>query len=130
MTDKAHEYVATLRAGYSAEDDATAMMIAHAMATKITDEMLDADEGDEVIVTQVIDYNLPDTTAEIRLVLAKARNVLIRTRIASMIDVAKEVDKVIFALDHGDYQSMMPYDHGRFMDIMEKTLNGENPVDA
>lgn len=128
MSDVKRQYVATLRASFEAEDDAQALLIADDIATQGLDKILEAEEGDTIIVTQVIDYAPADTPQEIINVLAKARNTLILTKMQPMIDLAREVDKVIFSLEKGDWVGFAPYDYGRFMELIELVINGGAPA--
>lgn len=120
-------YVATLRASYDAPDDATAMVIADDIRTQGLDKILQVEDGDDIVVTQVIDYSPADTPQEIINVLAKARNTLIKTKLQAMIDLAREIDKVIYSLERGDWTSFAPYDFGRFMELLEIVIAGGSP---
>lgn len=120
------EYVATLRATYKAGSDAEAELAAHRMAELIREEILDDEEDDDIYVTQVISTEPAVIAEEIISVLARARDTLIRTKLSHCVDVAREVDKVCFALEQGDLESLVPYDYGRFFDRLEEVLKRAN----
>ena len=123
------DYVATLRAGYQASDDATALIIAEHIAQLARDNALELEEGDEILVTQVIDFAPADVPQEIIDVLVKARNTLIKTRLSPMIDLARELDRVIFSLEHGDFDAIMPYDFSRMPEFIVQILKeGKAPI--
>jgi len=90
------------------------------LADKINSEL---DEG-EVVVTEVIDNPTATAPEELLLRFRDTRDRLIRTRVAGCVDVARELDKVISALEHADYSMMSQYDYGRFTSIMDRILNG------
>lgn len=117
-----HQFVATFRATYKAESEVEANLIAYNIEELVTQEILDEDEEDEIVTTQVIDTEPAVVVDEMLNVLAKARDTLIKTKLQSCVDVAREVDKVCFALEHGDLKSIVPYDYGRFMDRIEHII--------
>lgn len=120
------EYVATLRASFQCENDAEALLVAHDIAEMARGGILEEAEGDDIVVTQVIDYAPADTPQEIINVLAKARNTLIKTKVSKMLDLARELDMVIFSLEKGDFELIAPYDQ-RFMDLVEQVISGKAP---
>lgn len=117
---EAHQYVATLRASFAADDEVQAQLAADNMAEAVR-ELLDEDT-DDVVVTQVIDTEPAIVADEMVNVLARARDTLIKTRMMSYVDLAREIDKVCFALEYGDLQTLVPYDYGRFMERVEQLL--------
>ena len=120
------EYVATLRASFQADNDAEAMLVADDIGTAALIHVLEEDAGDEIIVTQVIDYAPADTPQEIITILTKARNTLINIKLQKFLEMARELDILIYALEQGDYDLYSPYDQ-RFMDVVEQVLKGESP---
>lgn len=123
------KYVATLRAVYEADDDATAVFIADKIRENGIADMQE-DEGDSLDVTQVTNSGLDLTPDETLSVLRKARNLLIKTRIKQCYAQAKELDRTIYALSIRENPNiaMGTYSHGNFMDLCEAILmNGEEP---
>lgn len=115
------QYVATIRAQYDALDDAEAMLIADDIMTKGGVD-LELEDDDEIVVTQVVSTAPADTPEEIIDVLARARDTLILFRVNAYINLAKELDKFIYAIENHDEDMIMAYDHGRFMDVMRSVL--------
>lgn len=125
-------FVVIFHAAFEAEDDASAAMIAAQMVENAGKD-LEADAGDEVWVSQVLGLDVQSITPEEALVrLRVARNVLIRTRSVICIEVARELDKVIWQIAHNDLESnsLAGYDYAQFVDLCEAiVLRKENPND-
>lgn len=121
------DYITTFRAFFKAPDDATADIVAYDIQ-QAAKALLDEEDGDEVVVTQTTSLGIPTSPAEMIPPLAVARNILIRSRRQGMVDLARELDRVIFALEGGDFAQVRTYDYGRFMDLMEEVMRGGNPV--
>jgi len=123
------KYVATLRALFQAQDDATAVFIADKIRENGAVD-LEEDEGDSLDVSQVTSSGLDLTPDETIVVLKKARNLLIKTRIKQCYNLAKDLDKVIHSLLVKENPEIVygTYSHGDFMDLCEKILMlGEDP---
>jgi len=120
------EYVATIRLGYKAESEVDATLIADSVVTEAM-KILEPEDGDEAIVTQVTDFAPADIPQEAINVLIKARNTLIKAKLFHTVEAARELDKIIYALEHGDWIALAPYDYGRFMDIMTDVIKGGSP---
>lgn len=121
------EYVATLRLGYKAADEIEAQLIADSVVTEAM-KILESEDGDEAVITQVTDYAPADIPAEAINVLIKARNTLIKAKLHHTVEAARELDKIIFALEHGDWIALAPYDYGRFVDVMTAIFAGKAPA--
>lgn len=123
------DYVATLRALFSAADDAEAIFIADQI--KVNGEQdLDSEEGDTLEVYQVTSNALEISPTESIDVFKRARNLLIKTRIRECIDMAREFDKMIYILEHRESPdfAMAGYDYGTFVDVLEQVLiHGQSP---
>jgi hypothetical protein len=124
-------FVATLRAVFRAEDEVSAIMIADQI--KVNGEKdLDQEDGDTLDVTQVTQNLINLSPEETTAVLRRARNLLIRTRVKSCFEVARELDKCIYMLKHRAERNtgfeLAGYDYGQFMDIAEEVLAGGNPI--
>jgi hypothetical protein len=122
-------FVATFRAHMVADDEVEANLISEGLRETMMDN-LDEEDGDFVMVTQVIPFTPENlhSPQEICDVLARDRNILIRTRYKEMWDVAKMLDQTIHALKTGGDQ-LVGYDYGRFLEIAEAVLKGDNPVE-
>lgn len=131
MAHENHVYVATLRAVYRAEDDVEAIMIADQI--KVNGEAdLEPEDGDTLDVTQVTQNTAVLSAEETVILLRRARNALIRTRAAALVDCARELDKSIHLLssrlEHDADIALSGYDYGTFVDVMKEVLGGSNPV--
>lgn len=115
------QYVATIRAQYDAMDDAEAMLIADDIMTKGGVDLQLEDE-DEIVVTQVVSTAPADTPEEVIDVLTRARDTLIIFRRVAYINLARELDRFIYAIENHDEDMVMSYDYGRFMDVMRSVL--------
>lgn len=123
------KYCATFRAVYDADDETSAAIIADQIRLNAESD-LDTDEGDEVECTQVTSNGLHLTPDELMVLLRKTRNALIKTRWRPAYDEARELDRMIYSLGHGEEPAfaMAGYNHGDFMDLCERILmNGEEP---
>lgn len=128
MSDR---YVATLRAVFDAEDDVSAQLIAETIAHHGRTD-LEEDEGDSLDVTQVTNFGINLTPEETITRLKQARNLLIKTKLRYCWDQAKELDKVIWALEHRDDDMFLAgYDWGRFLQMAKAIIDeGANPLDV
>jgi len=125
-------YVGTLRIVFTAKDYAEAFIVAEDIR-EAAEKNMDTDEGDHVDLTQLTDNPLEITPDEILIVLRKARNQLIRTRVRWAVDQAQELDRSIWlfanrAENEPDY--VKPYPHAQFLDLMKAIIKDkENPID-
>jgi 23S rRNA maturation mini-RNase III len=123
-------FIATLRCIINVESAVDAEVTAERLR-QIAMEYLDEEEGDEVVVTQVMDTAIALEPTETLNVLKRARNALIKTRIKQCYDMARGLDETIHALEHREnIGGVMPtYDYGRLLEIAEAILQrGENPL--
>lgn len=95
------------------------------------EELLDEDDGDEVVVTQVTSITTDVEPEETMNILRRARNALVRTRIRSCHDLASQLDLELHKIKHrGEPGYIPPYDYSRMMEITERILTkGEDPRD-
>lgn len=124
-----HPYVATYRAIIVAPDEVTANVWAERLREEAM-TLLDEEEGDDVILTSVTDTAINLPPEETLVILKRARNALIRTRIKQCFDQARGLDEIIHylgrRLEPGD---LAAYDYGRLLEIMEDILiKGNNPI--
>ena len=129
MPETMEAYVATLRAHIVTEDEVSANLIIEGLRETMM-ENLDEEEGDFVVVTQVIPFNPMNlqTPQEICDVLRRDRNILIATRYKEMWDIARSLDQTIHMLMTGG-DELQGYDYGRFLEIAEMVLRGANPIE-
>ena len=116
-------YVATLRAFFRADDEVEAILIADKIAENGSLD-LEEDDGDTLGVTQVCKTGVGLTPQEVVEHLRITRNVLIRTRVKRCFEMAREIDQLAWALEHGDEQtwSLAGYDYSKFLDVAEAIL--------
>lgn len=95
------------------------------------ESLLDDEDGDTVTVTQITGSTTDITPEETLVVLRRARNALIRTRIKECFDLARTLDEQIYHLGRRTDPSFSPsYDYGRIISIADAILNhGEDPHD-
>lgn len=130
VSGKLTTYIGTMRVVVNCPDEVGAKM-AMGELQKACEELLDEEDGDEVVVTQVTSITTDVEPEELLVILRKARNALIRTRITSCHDHAMQLDQEIHYLKHrGEPGFSPPYDYGRSMDLTERILTkGEEPRD-
>jgi len=93
-------------------------------------ELLDEEDEDAVYLTQVTSISTDLEPTETLLVLTRARNALIRTRIKQCYVEAQALDQIIHALSRRYIPDIDPqYDYGRFMEVAEEILtHGKDPL--
>jgi hypothetical protein len=122
------KYVSTFRAVYEAEDDVAAAIIADQIRLN-AEQDLDEDEDTfecSQTTSNALDLSPDETISQLK----RARNLLIKTRIKQCYELARELDRVIYALPYRDEPSftMGGYDYGNFMDLTLAILErGEEP---
>lgn len=122
------QYVAILQAVYSADDPVTAQVIAEAIRLNGSVD-LELDEGDSVDVLEVMPLDISLSRAELIQHMRVTRNALIRTKVLQCFELAKELDKAAWILQHNaeDMWHMGSYDYGKFVEISQQVLKGETP---
>lgn len=123
-------HVATIRCVINTETEVDAIVAADKLQEACM-ELLDEEDGDEVHVTQVTSMSSNLQPEETILVLVKARNALIRTRIKQCFHEAQELDRIIFALRRRQENEMdvVQYDYSSFISTAEAILNkGQEPL--
>lgn len=95
------------------------------------EDLLGDEDGDRVEVTQLVPYNSDVSPEELLVILKRARNALIRTRIKDCYDLAGELDRQIHYLHIQMDPAYAPqYDYGRMPDIATRILtNHEEPTE-
>jgi hypothetical protein len=122
-------FIATFRAIFQAESEGQAAMIADLVCEN---GARDLDEENDVLFTTQVTSNATDLSPEESVVtIRKARNALIKTRIKQCYEMAKELDKMAWILEHRadrDF-SLAGYDYGDFFRTAEQIfLRNESPV--
>ena len=117
------QFIATLRSVFDAEDELSAALVANELQEAVAALL---DEDDTVDVTQVIPYDLPSRVepTEIVELLRRCRDVLIMTRVVQLFELAKEIDKAAWILEHRNEQSfdLSGYDYGAVFDRADELL--------
>lgn len=125
----AEDFIATIRLSYKANDDVEAQLIAELARERAESELDTELDKDEAILTQVTCFVGNVEPRELLTRLTLTRNDLIRTRYKECYELARELDRLIDALQ----KRLLPYevtdyDYGRFSDVAEAILlKGENP---
>lgn len=124
-------FIATFRAVFRATDDVEAILIADKIKEN-GERDLEPEDGDTFDVTQVTQNAAMLSPEQTVMLLRRARNALIRTRIQHMVECARQIDQCIHMLDektaHETGAELARYDYGQFVDICEEVLGGGNPV--
>ena len=123
------KYCATFRAMFGADDDVMANVVADQIRLN-AEQDLEEDEGDTFECTQVTSAALNLTPDELLQQFRKTRNLLIQTRMRPCWELGKELDRMIYALQHKDDPrfTLSTYDHGTYMELTERILvKGEEP---
>ena len=123
-------YIGTMRVIAYCQDEVEATLVMDKLRQEC-EELLDEEDGDSVTVTQITESTSNISPEETLVVLRRARNALIRTRIKECFDLAPTMDEQIYHLGSRYDPSFAPvYDYGRIITIAEAILNkGEDPHD-
>lgn len=122
----AEAYVATFRVTLVEDSEVGANLVVESLRDKMM-ETLDEEEGDSVVVTQIIPFSLQHirTPQEICDVLRRDRNILIATKIKELWDIARSLDQTIHILETGSDQ-LIDYNYTRFLELAEQIFRGES----
>lgn len=119
------KFLATLRVTFDADGDLDARLIANECAEAISDHVLE--DEDTVDVTQIIPWGTQGLVSPEELVaqMQRTRNLLIKTRIVQCYDMARELDKMAWVLEHRQESSfdISGYDYSAFQDLTNQLLN-------
>jgi hypothetical protein len=126
------QYIATLRAVFDAESDVEAYLIAEQVREN-GERDLEIEEDDSLDITQVTSNPLEVSPEETLVVLRRARNQLIRTKVRWAVDMARELDRAIWILKHraeAEVDYAPPYPVSSFIDLVRAIIQKkENPLD-
>lgn len=123
-------FVGTLRLVINSPDEVEATVTADRLR-ELCLGYLDEEDGDQVILTQLTSNSSDLSPEESLVVLKRARNALIRTRIKECYDTARLLDQTIHALGmrQSIEESRVSYDYTALLDIAEQILNnGQDPI--
>lgn len=117
------KFIATLRTVYKATDELEAALIANEFQEAIAGLL---DEWETVDVTQIIPHDLPQRIepAEVVELLRRCRDVLIMTRIVQCFELAKDLDRTAWVLEHRQEESfdISGYDYGKVFERADELL--------
>jgi hypothetical protein len=115
-------YYTSIIATFSADDEVAARMIGETIRENA---QKDLDDGDEVWVEEVLPVGAPQTEHALIHRIERTRNDLIRLRKTDTYDIARELDKIAWALRVKSADSHATYDYGTFLDVVKRVLEGE-----
>lgn len=116
------KYLATVRVTFEAEDEVEAQLIGNEMSEHLAQLL---EDNDTVDVTQMIPFGTDWTTPEEMVAHMRiVRDMLIRTRIIQCFDLAKEIDKQAWILEHRAEETfdLTNYDYTAFFDLSDNIL--------
>lgn len=116
-------YHTTITASFSADDEVEARMIGETIRENAQRDLA---EDDEVWVEEVLPVTAAPTPHALIQRIKRTRNDLIRLRKTDAYDIARELDKIAWALLVGGADSHATYDYGNFLDVVRKVLDGED----
>lgn len=128
MPPKIRPYIAQVRVGFLSESSVHADSTMDWIKARIEDQL---DEDDTVRITQIVCVGEPETREETLTRLRLARNELIRLHYKDTMDLAQQIDKVIWMLiKRASDDDSLPndYDYNRVVRIAEALNRGENPL--
>ncbi len=119
------QYIALIKAVYSAGDDVVAQVIADQVRINGGKDLI-PEEGDSIDVAEVVAYGLYSSEHETLDLLRLSRNALIRLRVSPALDLAREIDKACWIIKRKteDMWDAGSYDYGKFMSIVDTVLKG------
>lgn len=123
-------YVGTLRVIVFAADEVEATLTMDTLQQE-SEKLLDDEDGDAVLTTQIIPFTTEVSPEEIITILKRARNALIKTRMKECWNTARELDMNICALSARIDPEFPPvYDYSRLLELTDRILNKkEEPHD-
>ena len=125
MADEAKllPFIGTFRIVLNVQDEVEANLTMDRLRLECED-LLDEDDGDEVLMTQLIPFTTDVNPEEILTILKRARNVLIRTRMKQCWDLARDLDMTIHTLATQVYPEYPAnYDYSKLLEISDRILN-------
>lgn len=123
------QYTAVLKAVFEAPSDVDAILIAENVR-ELGLAVLSQEDDDSIDVVDVSPtLLLKYDRIELVRVMRKTRNMLIATRIRQCFDLAREIDKTAWILDHRaeEHFDVTGYNYGDFMTLARRITGGINP---
>jgi len=122
------KFLATVRVTYDADDEASAHAAGYELVEVLSKYFLEDD--DTADVTQILSLDVPEQVnpAEIVAQLHRSVDLLIATRVIQCIDLARELDKASWILEHRIEATfdLSGYSYGDFQDKVNEIL-GRKP---
>jgi len=116
-------FIGTLRIVVYVQDEVEANLTMDRLRLEC-EELLDEEDGDEVLMTQIIPFTTDVSPEETLTILKRARNALIRTRIKQCWDTARDLDMTIHTLSmQVDPEYPANYDYSKLLEISERILH-------
>lgn len=121
--EEPRKYIGTIRCVIEAQDELEARLEMNEVVEAAADIL---DEDDTIDVTQIIPAELQNVIEPAEMVeqLRRSRDLLIKTRIIQCYELARELDKTAWILEHRTEESfdLSGYDWGAFMELTNKLL--------
>ncbi len=121
--EQPRQFIGTIRCVIEAQDELGARLEMNEIV-EAGGELLE--DGETIDVTQIIPAELQGVVEPAEMVeqLRRSRDMLIKTRIIQCFELARELDKTAWVLEHRAEESfdLSGYDWGVFMDLTNKLL--------
>lgn len=125
---KTRPYIAQIRVGFDSESDVHAEETTDHLVARLEEHL---DEDDTVRCTQIVCMGEPLTKEETLTRLRLARNELCRLDYRDAMNLAQQIDMVIWKLiKRADDDDALPndYDYNRIIEVVHALRRGENPL--
>jgi hypothetical protein len=123
LPDEPRTFIGTIRCVLEAQDELEARLEMNEIV-EAGAELLDDQET--IDITQIVPAELQGVIEPAEMVeqLRRSRDMLIKTRIVQCFELARELDKTAWILEHRAEESfdLSGYDWGAFMDLTDKLL--------
>lgn len=123
MSNEPRTYIGTIRCVIEAEDELEARLEMNEIV-EAGAELLD--EHETIDITQIMPVEIQGAIEPAEMVeqLRRARDMLIKTRIVQCFELAREIDKTAWILEHRTEETfdLSGYDWGAFMDLTNSLL--------
>lgn len=122
-------FIATYRATFAADSDVEAAVIAEQIRQNAELDLDTAEDGDEVIQTQLTESAIAVAPQEVIIRLIQVRNDLIKMKVKDCWELAEAINRLVHALKQSLTvdDAVVSYDHSSFMRTVELVLRGVNP---
>lgn len=123
MAEPLLPFIGTFRVVLNVQDEVEANLAMDRLRLEC-EQLLDEEDGDEVLMTQLIPFTTDVNPEEILTILKRARNALIRTRVKQCWDSARDLDMTIHTLATQVYPEYPAnYDYSKLLEISDRILN-------